>query len=397
VDRLRKASPADIRDALRRRAIDNQAGRSLSRTLDRDVPFTLQDRVFPAGVRVAPIRPDEPLPVLTRDQIDDITFDGMSVPQRVSVSPLFQSELDVLKRQRQQRNRLVEAALNGSLSRAVEQLRRAGNEPEPSSASQIRRRYLDAGYKETPQGGGLVRYIKAESPRDYHQAQCSIAPPPPTEAAAEPGSFRFLAEPGGAFFGVDGDDGHVMAAQTEPSEANQVEMPMAHEADGGAVAATLADPHAPGTGPIDRLANGLLALQEHRYDSAAILLENYLAAGNEKDAQVRRLLAIALFQTRKPEMATEQLLRAYRDDPALCSQPLRLGEGADEHRAIRDTLRRAVRHANHSGSGDAWFAVAALMQAEQKTDRAGRMLDRAAEHDGDPDLIARFRDALDQS
>jgi len=110
-----------------------------------------------------------------------------------------------------------------------------------------------------------------------------------------------------------------------------------------------------------------------------------------------RCLALAHAQSRDWDKASDAMLAAYRLDPTLGERPLDIGifaatpfspagnalgpstltrAGLDAPK-LRDLVRRAVVNANREKSPRAWLLVAALMQAQGRTELALSMAQRA--------------------
>lgn len=87
-------------------------------------------------------------------------------------------------------------------------------------------------------------------------------------------------------------------------------------------------------------------------------------------------LAVAMIANAREDDGVALLRLAYERDPNLAFEPVskRVSMSA---KFWRDTVVRAVRHANRRDSGSCWLTVAVLMQAEGRPQVGLRMLERA--------------------
>ncbi|MAY74417.1 MAG: hypothetical protein CMJ31_06770 [Phycisphaerae bacterium] len=111
------------------------------------------------------------------------------------------------------------------------------------------------------------------------------------------------------------------------------------------------------------------------------------------DLDALRGLAFAMMSNDRLPEGVALLRQVYVEDPRLAARVVdvaHLGGRA----AARDTLVAAVRHAHEVGSSSAWFAVAVLMQAEGRDDRAIAMLNRAAAEALEPEIVLAMRAEL---
>ena len=67
---------------------------------------------------------------------------------------------------------------------------------------------------------------------------------------------------------------------------------------------------------------------------------------------------------------------AYRTDPPLADEAID-AQLFESEKDLRGQVRRCVIHANRTGLASAWLTVAVLMQAEDRDERALKMLQRA--------------------
>jgi len=96
-----------------------------------------------------------------------------------------------------------------------------------------------------------------------------------------------------------------------------------------------------------------------------------------EDWYTMREYALALMLDQRYEQGFAKLIESYLGDEALVRIPVRadlLGAGT---KAIKELTVKLVRHAKTNDSGEAWFAVAALLQARGEDRHALKNLERA--------------------
>ncbi len=98
---------------------------------------------------------------------------------------------------------------------------------------------------------------------------------------------------------------------------------------------------------------------------------------NADDAEVIRLLGLALIDARDPKEGVAVIGLAYRKDPALCEQPIPWNLFGGSRAALRTNVNRASIYAKNVNSASAWLAMTVLVQAEGRLDVASRLIERA--------------------
>ncbi len=127
--------------------------------------------------------------------------------------------------------------------------------------------------------------------------------------------------------------------------------------------------------PTDReLGDAALAWGEA--DHAVAAYRAHLRADPE-DAEVIRLLGLALLDARDVKEGVAVFGMAYRKDPSLADRPLSERTLGPRPGALRDCLTRVAGYAERTGSASAWLTMAALAQAQGRRDVASRMVERA--------------------
>lgn len=140
-------------------------------------------------------------------------------------------------------------------------------------------------------------------------------------------------------------------------------------------------PPEPPPPPVDE---GLAALASRDFGRATIVYAQRLAdakADESSTPQARagdqRLMALAMIGMRRFTEGAAAMRAAYDADPSLTDRPLNGAALLDGNMQVRRLVNGAVEYAHRSGSSDAWFAVAVLMQAEGRHDRARVMFGRS--------------------
>lgn len=138
-------------------------------------------------------------------------------------------------------------------------------------------------------------------------------------------------------------------------------------------------PPQPEPEPLTQIEQARFDFESGRLDRAIDGYRAHLAEFPEEFG-VAAELAVALIADGRDDDGTALLRLAYEKDPNLAFDPVSQRVSLSS-KVWRDTVVRAVRHANRRDSGSSWLAVAVLMQAEGRAPVALRMLERA-EHRG---------------
>ncbi|MCH8269641.1 MAG: tetratricopeptide repeat protein [Planctomycetes bacterium] len=110
--------------------------------------------------------------------------------------------------------------------------------------------------------------------------------------------------------------------------------------------------------------------------SDAIDLYRAFLRDNPDDAPAMRGLALALLADSRFKEGVAMMAMAYRTDPPLADEAIDT-QLFESEKDLRGQVRRCVIHANRTGLASAWLTVAVLMQAEDRDERALKMLQRA--------------------
>ena len=110
--------------------------------------------------------------------------------------------------------------------------------------------------------------------------------------------------------------------------------------------------------------------------SDAIDLYRSFLRDNPDDAPAMRGLALALLADSRFKEGVAMMAMAYRTDPPLADEAID-AKLFESEKDLRGQVRRCVIHANRTGLASAWLTVAVLMQAEDRDERALKMLQRA--------------------
>lgn len=114
---------------------------------------------------------------------------------------------------------------------------------------------------------------------------------------------------------------------------------------------------------------------------------------NPGDAAAMRGLGLALIADAQLQDGVAMVALAYKTDPALAADPIQDGLfGSD--RELRSMVERVSIFSNRSKLPSAWLTLAALMQAEGRTQLAARMVDRARQAGLEAGLAQQMQAAL---
>jgi len=129
---------------------------------------------------------------------------------------------------------------------------------------------------------------------------------------------------------------------------------------------------------------GLAALATRDFGRATIVYAQRLADAKLDESSTpqsragdQRLMALAMIGMRRFTEGATAMRAAYTADPTLSDRPLNGAALLGGSMEVRRLVNGAVEYAHRAGSSDAWFAVAVLMQAEGRNDRARLMFDRS--------------------
>ncbi len=106
-----------------------------------------------------------------------------------------------------------------------------------------------------------------------------------------------------------------------------------------------------------------------------------------------RRLAVALLKDKRLEEGVAMMAMAYRTDSLLADETL-IGSLFDDDQELRRLLQKCVIHANRTELASAWLTVAVMMQAEDRDERALKMVDRASEAGLDTEIVDSMKRAL---
>jgi len=103
-----------------------------------------------------------------------------------------------------------------------------------------------------------------------------------------------------------------------------------------------------------------------------------------------RLLAVALMEDKRFDDAASVMWSAYRIDPKLGGDPIDVSELGYYSAEWRSLVTKAVITANRLNKASSWLLVAALMQAEGRTDLAKKMAEKAKKVGLAPEIAGAF-------
>ena len=152
------------------------------------------------------------------------------------------------------------------------------------------------------------------------------------------------------------------------------------------------EPARPAT-PLTPMERALDRMQLGETDQAITELRTHLAKEPD-DARAQRVLALALLEKGRLDDGVATLRQAYRTDPGLANDPIDREELGYSESGLRTLVTRAVTYANRVDSGSAWLTVAALMQAEGRTEQARNSLEKARRNGLEADLLGAMKAAL---
>jgi hypothetical protein len=134
------------------------------------------------------------------------------------------------------------------------------------------------------------------------------------------------------------------------------------------------------------------AMARGDYEDAIARWRERLAEAPD-DARAVRALGVSMALEGDMQAGTAMVAHAYQMSPDLAHERLDVWALGGE-RELRRSLRRFVIYANSRKTESSWLTVAALMQAENRDDHAGRMVEKAREAGLEGELADRFKAAL---
>lgn len=120
---------------------------------------------------------------------------------------------------------------------------------------------------------------------------------------------------------------------------------------------------------------GDTALRSGRADWAVIAYREHLKE-TPGDAEVKRLLGVALIARRAMNEGVALVALAYREDPSLAERPL-ADDVVGDRLKLRSLVDRVSAHARRVNTASSWLAMAVLVQVRGKPDVAARLVERA--------------------
>ncbi len=130
------------------------------------------------------------------------------------------------------------------------------------------------------------------------------------------------------------------------------------------------------------------------YAERAILEYRVHLAQHPDDAEVIRLLGIALIDSRDVREGVAVVGLAYRKNPGLSESPVPVAVFGGDRVRLRTNVRRTAIFAQNLESASAWLAMAVLVQAEGRREVASKMVERARVAGLDKNLANRMVTAL---
>jgi len=141
-------------------------------------------------------------------------------------------------------------------------------------------------------------------------------------------------------------------------------------------------PPEPPPPPIDE---GLAALASRDFGRATIVYAQRLTDAKADESSTplaragdQRLMALSMIGMRRFTEGAAAMRAAYDADPSLTDRPLNGAALLGGSMEVRRLVNGAVEYAHRSGTSEAWFAVAVLMQAEGRHERARVMFERSS-------------------
>ena len=106
--------------------------------------------------------------------------------------------------------------------------------------------------------------------------------------------------------------------------------------------------------------------------------------------------ALVLLWDGQYEFGLAKLLQSYQGDPALARVGFDINLFGDGNQELMKLSQRLVRYAKSKNSGSAWFAVAVILQSQEKFEHAQLNLERAIEAGFDEPVALRMQHAIDE-
>jgi hypothetical protein len=148
----------------------------------------------------------------------------------------------------------------------------------------------------------------------------------------------------------------------------------------------------PPPAPLTGRALGDAHLYWDQPDQAIAAYQGHLAQ-NPADHRALRMLGLALIDAGRLQEGIATIGLAYDREPQLAGMPLpqEIYGSTDD---LRRNLNRVSVYANRVNNASAWLTLALLMQIENRTLPASRMLDRAEQAGLSPEVVGPMRAAL---
>jgi hypothetical protein len=150
---------------------------------------------------------------------------------------------------------------------------------------------------------------------------------------------------------------------------------------------------APAGVPLSALEEAIIALDADRPEVATPRLREHLMS-NPDDAEVRRLLGLALLMDGELPEGLAEMAGAYAADPGLAASPIDIKAYRIRGAALTEATSRLVGHAKRNGSAVGYFGAAVIHQARGDLASARRMMDLAIKGGLAPELASPMSGAL---
>lgn len=115
---------------------------------------------------------------------------------------------------------------------------------------------------------------------------------------------------------------------------------------------------------------------------------------NPQDSEALREFGLVMLEQERVDEGFAAIRKAYRDRPELARTPLPLGELGFDGARTRALMGIVSPEANELKSSSGWLTLAVLLQSQEKSGLALRMVERAAERGLEPPVADAFRSAL---
>ena len=320
--------------------------------------------------------------ILGTSQATVVTMTGARIPLNIQYSKIYSAGPDQLPN-RSLTIRNLGLVSVGAVSKTAVTARGVKFSPTKQTAlfNETAARFAEQGFSPVIVAPGQYRFVKADNPAALSIPRCHLVTSIPTVANESVGRWLPTEQP--------------YRRSSEGSFTPALEFSNEMLALSGATPlnGSQASPTMAPASPISIEDAAIAALGRGKTDLAIDLLQAHIAE-NPDDASSVRLLGVARLLEGEIAAGIRLVDQAYLAQPDLADLPLGMHAFPGDRRGCRKALREVVKLAHVLDDPRAWLTAAVLMQVEDRTTPARRMIARARAAGIEVQIADAFESAL---